>query len=133
MKMENKNSTMKKIIVANNVFIALQILMLTLSVGLNFVCDDTKVFITAFTHIAFFVIFNIIVENIVDYGYIRKKYEKICKETSAIRYFQLKRRIFKFARQKQDKTTTTLMIQGLIKILIVLLNIIMMLFMVNFE
>ena len=133
MNMDNKNSKMKKIIFANNIFIALQIVMLVLSVVLNFICDDTKVFLTVFIHIGLFVLFNIIIENMVNYGYIMKKYDKIYQSTNPIRYLQLKKRIYQSAKSNQDKITTTLISQAFVKVVLIIINLILMLFMVNFE
>lgn len=133
MNMDNKNSKMKKIIFANNIFIVLQIAMLVLSFVLNFICDDLKVFLTVFIHVGLFVIFNIIVENIVNYGYIMKKYEKIYQSTNSIRYLQLKKRIYQSAKDNQDKITTTLILQVIVKIIILVVNFVLMLFMVDFK
>ena len=133
MNMDNKDSKMKKIIFANNIFIVLQILLIALSVVLNFVCDDTKVFLTIFIHIGLFVIFNIVVENIANYGYIMKKYEKIYQTTNPIRFFLIQKRIYQSAKEKQDKITTTLILQVIVKGLLLIINFILMLFMVNFE
>lgn len=133
MNMDNKNPKMKKIIFANNIFIALQIVMLVLSVVLNFVSDDIKVFLTIFVHTGLFVVFNIIVENIVNYGYIMKKYEKIYQTTSSIRFFLIQKRIYQSAKDNQDKITTTLILQTFVKAVILVINFVLMLFMVNFE
>ncbi len=133
MNMDNKNPKMKKIIFANNIFIALQIVMLVLSVVLNFVSNDIKVFLTIFVHTGLYVVFNIIVENIVNYGYIMKKYEKIYQSTNSVRYLQLKKRIYQSAKSNQDKITTTLILQAFVKFVLIIINLILMLFMVNFE
>ena len=63
MNMGNKSSKMKKIIIANNIFVVVQMVLLVLSVMLNFICDDVKVFLTVFIHVGLFVVFNIVVEN----------------------------------------------------------------------
>ena len=133
MNMDNKNSKMKKIILANNIFVVVQMFLLVLSVVLNFICDDTKVFLTVFIHIGLFVLFNIIIENMVNYGYIMKKYDKIYQSTNPIRYLQLKKRIYQSAKSNQDKITTTLISQAFVKIVLIIINLILMLFMVNFE
>ena len=133
MNMDNKNPKMKKIIFANNIFIALQIVMLVLSILLNFICDDVRVFLTIFVHVGLFLIFNIVVENIANYGYIMKKYEKIYQTTNPIRYLQLKKRIYQSAKSNQDKITTTLISQAFVKFVLIIINLILMLFMVNFE
>lgn len=133
MNMDNKNPKMKKIIFANNIFIALQIVMLVLSIVLNFICDDVRVFLTIFVHVGLFSIFNIVVENIANYGYIMKKYEKIYQTTNSVRYLQLKKRIFQSAKDNQDKITTTLILQAFVKFVLIIINLILMLFMVNFE
>ena len=133
MNMDNKNSKMKKIILANNIFVVVQMFLLVLSVVLNFVCDDTKVFLTVFIHIGLFVLFNIIIENMVNYGYIMKKYDKIYQSTNPIRYLQLKKRIYQSAKSNQDKITTTLISQAFVKVVLIIINLILMLFMVNFE
>lgn len=131
--MDNKNSKMKKIILANNIFVVVQMFLLVLSVVLNFICDDTKVFLTVFIHIGLFVLFNIIIENMVNYGYIMKKYDKIYQSTNPIRYLQLKKRIYQSAKSNQDKITTTLILQAFVKFVLIIINLILMLFMVNFE
>ena len=133
MNMDNKNSKMKKIILANNIFVVVQMFLLVLSVVLNFICDDTKVFLTVFIHIGLFVLFNIIIENMVNYGYIMKKYDKIYQSTNPIRYLQLKKRIYQSAKSNQDKITTTLILQAFVKFVLIIINLILMLFMVNFE
>ena len=133
MNMDNKNSKMKKIILANNIFVVVQMFLLVLSVVLNFICDDTKVFLTVFIHIGLFVLFNIIIENMVNYGYIMKKYDKIYQSTNPIRYLQLKKRIYQSAKSNQDKITTTLISQAFVKVVLIIINLILMLFMVNFE
>lgn len=133
MKMDNKNPKMKKIIFANNIFIALQIVMLVLSIVLNFICDDVRVFLTIFVHVGLFSIFNIVVENIANYGYIMKKYEKIYQTTNSIRFFLIQKRIYQSAKDNQDKITTTLILQTFVKAVILVINFVLMLFMVNFE
>ena len=133
MKMDNKISKMKKIIIFNNIFVVVQMVLLVLSVVLNFICDDVKVFLTVFIHVGLFVVFNIVVENIVNYGYLMKKYEKIYQSTNAVRYFQLKKRIYQSAKDNRDRITTVLMLQAFVKVVILVVNFILMLFMVNFE
>ena len=133
MNMDNKKPKMKKIIFANNIFIALQIVMLILSVVLNFICDDVRVFLTIFVHVGLFSIFNIVVENIVNYGYIMKKYEKIYQTTNSIRFFLIQKRTYQLAKANQDKITITLILQTFVKGLILVINFVLMLFMVNFE
>lgn len=133
MNMDNKNPKMKKIIFANNIFIALQIVMLVLSIVLNFICDDVRVFLTIFVHVGLFSIFNIVVENIANYGYIMKKYEKIYQTTNSIRFFLIQKRIYQSAKDNQDKITTTLILQTFVKAVILVINFVLMLFMVNFE
>ena len=133
MNMNGKNSKMKNIILANNIFIVLQMILIVLSVALNFICDDTKVFLTIFFHIGLFVIFNIVIENIANYGYIMKKYEKIYQTTNPIRFFLIQKRIYQSAKDNNDKITTTLMLQVFVKVIILITNFILMWFMVNFE
>lgn len=132
MNIKQKTEQMKKIILANKIFIALQCVFVVLSIVFNFVLDDAAVFITVFIHTGIFVVFNIIVENIVDYGYLRKKYLKICDRTHHLRYLKLKRQIYREAKSNQDKITSALILQMLIKTLVAVLNIILMLFMVSF-
>lgn len=133
MNMDNKNPKMKKIIFANNIFIALQIVMLIFSVVLNFICDDVRVFLTIFVHVGLFSIFNVVVENIANYGYIMKKYEKIYQTTNSIRFFLPQKRIYQSAKDNQDKITTTLILQTFVKVVILVANFALMLLMVSFE
>ncbi len=133
MNMGNKSSKMKKIIFASNIFVVVQMVLLVLSVMLNFICDDVKVFLTVFIHVGLFVVFNIVVENIVNYGYLMKKYEKIYQTTNPIRFFLIQKRIYQSAKDNQDKITITLILQTFVKGLILVINFVLMLFMVNFE
>ena len=90
MNMVERTERMKKFILMNNIVIIIQIVLVVLSVIFNFLIDDFAVFITVFIHIAIFVLYNGIVESIVEYGYLRKKFAKICDETHYLRYFKLK-------------------------------------------
>ena len=93
MNMAERTERMKKFILMNNIVIAIQVILFILSVAFNFLIDDSAVFITVFIHIGIFVLYNIVVESIVEYGYLRKKFAKICDETHYLRYFKLKKRI----------------------------------------
>lgn len=72
MKLDNKNKLMKKLIIANKIFIVLQIILLGISILFNFIFDDTVAFVTIFSHVGIFVLFNIFIENMTEYGYIIK-------------------------------------------------------------
>lgn len=124
---------MKKHILINNIFIILQTVLIVLSVVLNFASDDASVFITVFIHVGIFVLYNIIAENIIEYGFLRKRYAKIYNETSPLSYFKLKRRIYTEAKNKSDFVTKKLILQSFIKSSIMVLNIALLLFMVSFE
>lgn len=124
---------MKKYVIANNVFITVQILLLALGIALNFIADDTKVFVAVFAHIGLFVLYNAVVENIVEYGFLRKKYAKICDETHYLRYFKLKKRMYNTAKNINDTVTTTLILQSFLKSLIALVSVVMLLLTVTFQ
>ena len=72
MNMAERTEQMKKFILMNNIVITLQIVLVILSIVFNFLIDDSAVFITVFIHIAIFVLYNIVVESVVEYGYLRK-------------------------------------------------------------
>lgn len=72
----DKSTQMKKFICANNVFISLQSILFALSIILNIVSDDGTVFLTVFLHIGLFVLYNIVVENIIEYSFLRKNIQK---------------------------------------------------------
>lgn len=129
----NRTNRMKKYIFINNISIGVQIVLLALSVVLNFTSDDAAVFITTFTHAGMFVLYNIIVESIVEYGFLIKRYAKIYDETNPLRYFKLKKRIYTEAKNKSDFVTTKLILQSFIKSSIMALNVVLLLFMVSFE
>ncbi len=133
MNRDERTNRMKKYIFINNISIGVQIVLLALSVVLNFTFDDAAVFITTFTHVGMFVLYNIIVENIIEYGFLRKGYAKIYDETSPLSYFKLKKRIYTEAKNKSDFVTTKLILQSFIKSIIMVLNIALLLFMVSFE
>lgn len=60
----------------NNIVITIQIILVALSIIFNFLIDDVAVFTTVFIHIVIFVLYNMVVENIVQYGYLIKKFAK---------------------------------------------------------
>lgn len=130
---DERTNRMEKYIFINKIFTGVQIVLLALSVVLNFTCDDAAVFITTFTHVGMFVLYNIIVENIIEYGFLRKRYAKIYDETSPLSYFKLKKRTYTEAKNKSDFVTTKLILQSFIKSSIMVLNIVLLLFMVSFE
>lgn len=133
MKLDNKNKSMKKLIIANKIFIILQIVLLGISVLSSFILDDTIVFVTIFSHVCIFVLFNIFIENMAEYGYIIKKYEKIYQDTHHLRWFKLKKLVYKTAKMNKDTITTSLVTQLFIKVAIIVFNIVIMLFMIEFE
>ena len=133
MKLGNRNKLMKKILIANKIFIFLQIVLLGISVLSNFIFDDTIVFITIFSHVGIFVLFNIFIENMTEYGYIIKKYEKIYQDTHHLRWFKLKKLVYKTAKMNGDTITTSLVKQFFIKCAIIVFNIVIMLFLIEFE
>ena len=133
MTMNEKTELMKKFIFMNNIVIAIQIVLGVLSVIFNFFIDDCAVFITVFIHIAIFVLYSIVVESIVEYGYLRKKFAKICDETHTLRYLKLKKRMYKASKNKNDTVSAKLILQSAIKSFIAILSILSLFFMVSFE
>ena len=133
MKLDNKNKLMKKLIIANKIFIVLQIILLGISILFNFIFDDTVVFVTIFSHVGIFVLFNIFIENMTEYGYIIKKYENIYQDTHSLRWFKLKKLVYKTAKMNGDTITTSLVTQFFIKCAIIAFNIVIMLFLIEFE
>lgn len=133
MKLDNKNKLMKKLIIANKIFIVLQIILLGISILFNFVFDDTVAFVTIFSHVGIFVLFNIFIENMTEYGYIIKKYENIYQDTHSLRWFKLKKLVYKTAKMNGDTITTSLVTQFFIKCAIIAFNIVIMLFLIEFE
>ena len=133
MKLDNKNKLMKKLIIANKIFIVLQIILLGISILFNFIFDDTVAFVTIFSHVGIFVLFNIFIENMTEYGYIIKKYENIYQETNSLRWFKLKKIVYKTAKMNGDTITTLLVTQFFIKCAIIAFNIVIMLFLIEFE
>ena len=133
MKLDNKNKLMKKLIIANKIFIVLQIILLGISILFNFIFDDTVAFVTIFSHVGIFVLFNIFIENMTEYGYIIKKYENIYQNTHSLRWFKLKKLVYKTAKMNGDTITTSLVTQFFIKCAIIAFNIVIMLFLIEFE
>ena len=133
MKLDNKNKLMKKLIIANKIFIVLQIILLGISILFNFIFDDTVAFVTIFSHVGIFVLFNIFIENMTEYGYIIKKYENIYQETNSLRWFKLKKLVYKTAKMNGDTITTLLVTQFFIKCAIIAFNIVIVLFLIEFE
>ncbi len=130
MNMTEKTEQMKKFVFMNNIVIVIQLILVTLSIIFNFLIGDFAVFITVFVHIAIFVFYNIIVENIVEYGYLRKKYAKICDTTHYLRYFKLKKRMYKESVNKNDSVSAKLIIQSFLKSFIAILSIASLCFMI---
>ncbi len=128
-----KAEQMKKYIFANNFTIVIQSIFFVLSIVFHFILDDGAVFMTVFIHTGIFVLYNIVVENIIEYGFLRKKYSKICDNTHHLRPIKLKKRIYKNAKNSGDYVSTKLILQLFIKVIIVCVNIILLPIMVNFE
>lgn len=133
MNMAEKTERMKKFILMNSIVITIQIILVVLSIIFNFLIDDVAVFITVFIHIAIFVLYNIVVESIVEYGYLIKKFAKICDETHAWRYLKLKKRMYKASKNNKDMVSEKLILQSFIKSFIAILSFISLFFMVSFE
>lgn len=133
MDFSNKTEQMKKYIYANNFAIVIQSILFVLSIVFNFVLDDGTVFMTVFIHTGIFVLYNIVVENIIEYGFLRKKYAKIVDNTHHLRPIKLKKRIYKNAKNSGDYVSAKLILQSFIKVIIVCVNIILLPIMVNFE
>ena len=107
--------------------------MVILSIVFNFLIDDSAVFVTVFIHIVIFVLYNIVVESVVEYGYLRKKFAKICDETHYLRYLKLKKRMYKASKNKNDTVSAKLILQSVIKSFIAILSFISLFFMISFE
>ncbi len=133
MNMAERTERMKKFILMNNIVITIQIILVVSSIIFNFLIDDVAVFTTVFIHIVIFVLYNIVVENIVEYGYLRKKFAKICDETHYLRYFKLKKRMYKASKNKKDMVSAKLILQSVIKSFIAILSFISLFFMISFE
>ena len=133
MNMAERTEQMKKFIFMNNIVITLQIVLVVLSIVFNFSIDDSAVFITVFIHIVIFVLYNIVVESVVEYGYLRKKFAKICDETHYLRYLKLKKRMYKASKNKNDTVSAKLILQSVIKSFIAILSFISLFFMISFE
>ena len=133
MNMAERTEQMKKFILMNNIVITLQIVLVILSIVFNFLIDDSAVFITVFIHIAIFVLYNIVVESVVEYGYLRKKFAKICDETHYLRHLKLKKRMYKSSKNKNDIVSAKLILQSVIKSFIAILSILSLFFMISFE
>ena len=133
MTMAERTEQMKKFILMNNIVITLQIVLVILSIVFNFLIDDSAVFITVFIHIAIFVLYSIVVESVVEYGYLRKKFAKICDETHYLRYLKLKKRMYRASKNKKDMVSAKLILQSVIKSFIAILSFISLLFMISFE
>ncbi len=131
--MNKRTGQMKKYVFANIIFIIFQIILLILSIVFNFLFGDTTVFLTVFLHVGVFVIYNAVTESIIEYRYLRKKYSRICDETHYLRYFQLKKRIYKASKSKKDTVSSALILQSAIKSFLVIINILSLLFVITFE
>ena len=128
-----KTHQMKKIIFANNIVTVVQLSFIALSVIFNFITDDSKVFLISFVHVGIYVLYNIVVENIVEYGYLDKKYAELYAYRHPLEYLKFKKRIYKIAKANGDKVSCTLILQSFIKTMLILTNIILMVLMVRFQ
>ncbi len=133
MNMTEKTEKMKKYILMNNIVIAIQFILVILSVVFNFLFDDIAVFVTVFIHIVIFVLYNSVAENIIDCSYLRKKYAKICSETHYLQHIRLKMRMYKASKTKKDTVSEKLIVQSAVKVIIAVLNILMLLLLISFE
>ena len=133
MNMAERTERMKKFILMNNIVIAIQVILFILSVAFNFLIDDSAVFITVFIHIGIFVLYNIVVESIVENSYLRKKFAKICDETHYLRYFKLKKRMYRAAKNKQDMVSVKLILQSVFKSFIAIMSMVSLFFLISLE
>ena len=133
MNMAERTERMKKFILMNNIVITIQIILVVLSIIFNFLIDDFVAFITVIIHIAIFILYNVIVESIVEYGYLRKKFAKICDETHYLQYSKLKKRMYRAAKNKKDMVSAKLILQSVIKSFIAIFSFISLFFMISFE
>ena len=133
MKLKERTEQMKKIITANMLAICLQALLFTASIVLNFIHGSEGAFIGLFVHIAVFVLHNVVVENIVEYGYLRVKYVSLCDAVNPLQPIKFKIKMYKTAREKEDFVTTTLLSQAAIKTSLAFANFVAVLVMMMFE
>lgn len=122
-----------RIIVANKAFIVLQITLSLFALALNFLKGEPLFFIAFFVHTAIYVIFNIVVESISEYGFLRKEYSHICESSNQIFYVKLLKRIYDCAKEKDDEISQTLLKQKLLKDIILIVNLVLMILIVPFE
>ncbi len=133
MSLEERTQQIKRIVVANKVVICLQAVLFAVSIVLNFTHGNEGAFIGLFVHIAVFVLYNIVVENFVDYGYLRVKYINLCAAVNPLQPIKLKIKIYKTAREKEDFITTTLLSQTANKTSLALANFVAVLVMMMFD
>lgn len=133
MSLKERTQQIKRIIVANKVVICLQAVLFAASIVLNFTHGNEGAFIGLFVHIAVFVLYNVVVENIVEYGYLRVKYVSLCDAVNPLQPIKLKIKMYKTAREKEDFVTTTLLSQAAIKSSLAFANFVAVLVMMMFE
>ena len=122
-----------RIIVANKAFIVLQIALSLFALALNFLKGEPLFFIAFFVYFAIYVIFNIVVESISEYGFLRKEYSHISESSNQIFYVKLLKRIYDCAKEKDDEISQTLLKQKLLKDIILIVNLVLMILIVPFE
>ena len=133
MSLKERTQQIKRIVVANKVVICLQAVLFAASIVLNFIHGSEGAFIGLFVHIAVFVLHNVVVENIVEYGYLRVKYVSLCDAVNPLQPIKLKIKMYKTAREKEDFVTTTLLSQAAIKTSLAFATFVAVLVMMMFE
>lgn len=120
--MKLNNKSLKNISISNTVFITAQVLATIVGIVSNINTDNpTAAAIFLFAPTAAYIFYNIIVQNLVDYGYMYKEYSDISHLRNFDAFVNFK--ITKRAKQVKDKFGYKLKLQSYTMTFIAFLNI----------
>lgn len=121
-----KNKSLKRIAVSNTVFIVIQVL--AIAVGLFTAKRNGFTIFLLFAPTVLFVLYNIVVQSLLDFGYFYKKYNNEIDYTFGGLFAEI--RIIKRAKAKNDKLGLTLICQKYASVFLAVINIIIQLILI---
>lgn len=124
--MKLSNKTLKNISISNTIFISIQVLAMIIGIIITIRTDAIAVFLFAPT--AAYILYHIVVQNLVDYGYMYKEYPDTINHTFSGIFAEF--RITKKAKKANDKLGYRLKQQMYTSTAIALLNIVIQLILI---
>lgn len=122
MDFKHKIKQAKRLTIANWVFISLQLAALTLGIVLDIVYDMSTATQTMLFHFAVYFVYNLIVEWIAEYSYLRVMYPNLYPKSTPTHRLTRKINVYRSAKMCGDSIACTLILQSGMKTGVILLT-----------